>query len=64
MLGGIVYDGAKRVSGALVRASGEKVCGAARTLGERAREPGSALTDRVRAAAAHGKPGHGHDAPS
>ncbi len=64
MLSGIVYDGAKRVSVALVRASGETVSGTVRTLGERAREAGSALTERVREAAGRGKPGHGRDDPT
>ena len=47
MLGGIVRTGARRVSGALLTASGRTVSGTARHLGRRVRAAGQALADRI-----------------
>ena len=47
MLGGIVRSGARRVSQALLTASGRSVTGTARHLGRRVRAAGQALADRL-----------------
>ena len=47
MLGGIVRSGARRVSQALLTASGRSVSGTARHLGRRVRAAGQALADRL-----------------
>ena len=47
MLGGIVRTGARRVSQALLTASGRTVTGTARHLGRRVRAAGQALADRL-----------------
>ena len=47
MLGGIVRTGTRRVSGALLTASGRTVSGTARHLGRRVRAAGQALADRI-----------------
>lgn len=47
MLGGIVRTGARRVSQALLTASGRTVSGTARHLGRRVRAAGQALADRI-----------------
>ena len=47
MLGGIVRTGTRRISGALLTASGRTVSGTARHLGRRVRAAGQALADRI-----------------
>lgn len=47
MLGGIVRTGTRRISQALLTASGRTVSGTARHLGQRVRAAGQALADRI-----------------